>query len=257
LDETDELVGLCIRACVTMMSEAPALELRMRQNCVLALTGEPVADLNMLFVGPNPDAEAFLTEAMVRVNERGLPLLAMMSPHVARTLAPAAERLGLAAAGTAPLMTLRSETPVRPSRPCDIRRALGAELVGIAGDLVSAAFSLPRDAVARSMDVAITETSGLETYVAWGEAGPMSAVSVTPAGTTAGIWSMATPPEHQGKGVGRALLTGVIDDYRRRGVERFFLIATEAGRPLYASLGFEVVAELSAWVLGHSTQMHG
>ena len=68
---------------------------------------------------------------------------------------------------------------------------------------------------------------------------------------------MATPPEHQRKGMGLALLSQVIDDYRRRGVERFFLIATEAGRPLYASLGFETIADLSAWVLGHSTQVHG
>jgi hypothetical protein len=49
--------------------------------------------------------------------------------------------------------------------------------------------------------------------------------------------------------MGRALLTQVMDDYRRRGVERFYLGATEAGRPLYTSLGFEAIAELSAWVL--------
>ncbi len=50
--------------------------------------------------------------------------------------------------------------------------------------------------------------------------------------------------------MGRALLTHVIEDYRSRGVERFHLGATEAGRPLYASLGFETIADLSAWVLG-------
>jgi hypothetical protein len=49
----------------------------------------------------------------------------------------------------------------------------------------------------------------------------------------------------------------VINDYRSRGVERFYLGATEAGRPLYASLGFEPIADLSAWILGHSTQVHG
>ena len=57
--------------------------------------------------------------------------------------------------------------------------------------------------------------------------------------------------------MGRALLTQVINDYRSRGVERFHLGATEAGRPLYASLGFEPIADLSAWVLGHSTQVRG
>ena len=64
-------------------------------------------------------------------------------------------------------------------------------------------------------------------------------------------------PEHQRKGWGRALLTQVIDDYRGRGMERFYLGATEAGRPLYANLGFETIADLSAWVLGPSPQAPG
>jgi GNAT superfamily N-acetyltransferase len=51
---------------------------------------------------------------------------------------------------------------------------------------------------------------------------------------------MATPPEQQRRGRGRALLTQVIDDYRGRGVDRFHLGATEAGRPLYTSLGFRL-----------------
>ena len=52
-------------------------------------------------------------------------------------------------------------------------------------------------------------------------------------------------------------LTQVIADYRDRGIERFHLGATEAGRPLYASLGFETIADLSAWVLGPSAQAPG
>ncbi|MFI4973275.1 MAG: GNAT family N-acetyltransferase [Caulobacterales bacterium] len=261
MDETEELIRLCARALVAQMNAGPGFELHMTRNCVLGLTDEPLADFNMLILGPDPDAEVFLTRSVARARERGLPLLAMMSPHVAQTLAPVATRLGLTAAGTSPLMVLRPETslgtPIRPSRPVKVTRALGPELVGIAGDLVAAAFDLPRDVVARCIDVGITETAGVETYIAWGEDGPMSAVSVTPTGNTAGISLMATPPEHQRKGMGRALLAQVMDDYRRRGVERFHLGATEAGRPLYASLGFEPIADLSAWVLGHSTQVHG
>ena len=257
MDETEELIRLCVRALVAQMSAAPGFELHMTRNCVLGLTDEPLADFNMLTLGPDPDAEGFLIRSVARVKERGLPLLAMMSPHVAQTLAPVATRLGLTAVGTSPLMVLRAGTPVRRSRPTKITRALGPELVGVAGDLVAAAFDVPRDAVARCIDVGLTETAGVETYIAWGDDGPMSAVSVTPTGNTAGISLMATPPEHQGKGMGRALLTQVIDDYRARGVERFHLGATEAGLPLYASLGFETIADLSAWVLGDSTQVHG
>ena len=257
MDETEELIRLCVRALVAQMNAAPGFELHMTRNCVLGLTDEPLADFNMLTLGPDPDAEGFLTRSVARAKERGLPLLAMMSPHVAQTLAPIATRLGLTAAGTSPLMVLRAGTPVRPSRPVKVTRALGPELVGIAGDLVAAAFDVPRDAVARCIDVGLNETAGVETYIAWGDDGPMSAVSVTPTGNTAGISLMATMPRRQRKGMGRALLTQVINDYRGRGVERFHLGATEVGRPLYESIGFEKIADLSAWLLGHSTQVQG
>jgi GNAT superfamily N-acetyltransferase len=249
MDETEELIQLCVRALATQMITAPGIELHMTRSCVLGLTDEPLADFNRLTLGADPDAEGFLVRSVARAKERGRPLSAVMSPQVAQSLAPVATRLGLKAVGAAPLMVLRPDVPVQPSRPTNIVRALGPELVGIAGDLISAAFGTPRDVIARCIDVCMTETAGAETYIAWGDEGPMCTVSVTPTGDTAGITLMATPPEHQRKGMGRALLTHVIADYRRRGVERFHLGATEAGRPLYASIGFELVADLPVWVL--------
>lgn len=249
MDETEELIQLCVRALVAQMSAAPGFELHMTRHCVLGLTDEPLADFNMLTLGDDPDAEGFLTRSVARAKERGVPLLAVMSPRAANTLAPVAARLGLTPAGTTPLMVLRAATSVQPSRAIKVTRALGPELVRIAGDLAAAAFSVPRDAVARCIDIGLTETAGVETYIAWGDNGPMSAMTVTPTGTTAGISLMATPPQHQRKGMGRALLTHVINDYRRRGMDRFHLSATEAGLRLYQSVGFEPVADLSAWVL--------
>lgn len=249
MDETEELVELCGRALALQMISGPGIELHMTRRCVLGLTDEPLADFNRLILGADPDAEGFLVRSVARARERGRPLAAVMSPRVAQSLAPVATRLGLSAVGAAPLMVLRPDAPVRPSRPTRIARALGPELVGVAGDLIAAAFGTPRDVVARCIDVGMTETAGVETYIAWGDEGPMCTVSVTPTGATAAITLMATPPEHQRKGMGRALLSQVIGDYRRRGVERFHLGATEAGRALYASVGFELVADLPAWKL--------
>lgn len=193
--------------------------------------------------------EGFLIRAVARAKERGRPLSAIMSPRAAVTLAPVATRLGLAAVGTSPLMVLRPDVPVRPGRPTRIARALGPELVGVAGDLIAAAYDTPRNLVASYFDVGMTETSGVETYIAWGDEGPMCTISVTPTGDTGGISLMATPPEHQRKGIGRALLSHVIEDYRRRGMQRFHLGSSDAGRRLYDSLGFELVADLSVWIL--------
>jgi hypothetical protein len=55
--------------------------------------------------------------------------------------------------------------------------------------------------------------------------------------------------------MGRALLTQMINDFRGRCVERFFLIAAKPSQALCASLGFETIADLSTWVLGHSSLM--
>ena len=90
--------------------------------------------------------------------------------------------------------------------------------------------------------------------MAYDDETPVSSVTATRTGGTAGIWCMSTPPERQGRGYGRALLTGVIDELRSQDVRRFYLFATAAGRPLYESLGFETSADDAVWVKGHSTQ---
>ena len=248
MDETEELIELCVRTLVSQMIPAPRVELHVTRRCVLGLIDEPAADFNRLILGADPQAEDFLVRAAALAKARGRPLVATMSPRAADTLAPVATRLGFAPVGAAPMMVLRADTPVQPG-PMKVVRALGPELARVAGDLIAAAFDTPRDVIARCIDVCMTPTAGVETYIGWGDDGPMCTVSVTPTGDTGAISLMATPPEHQRKGVGRALLSHVIDDYRRRGMTRFHLGATEAGRRLYESLGFEVVADLPVWLL--------
>jgi len=256
-DEVAELHRLSGRALVAMIGEAPSMEVRLTSNSAFGLSGENVADYNMILLAP-PVSEAapFLEEAITRADALGLEVLALMAPAVAEPLAPAAERLGLAAAGQVPLMVLRSAANPRPCRACRIKQATDTEMARIAGDLISAAFQLPRQAVARVTETSVTSTASADIYVAFDGETPMSSVTITRSGKTAGVWSMATPPEHQGKGMGRALLSRVIERLRHEGVERFYLFATAAGFPLYASLGFVTLAEELAWVKGHSTQTH-
>lgn len=249
MDETDEIIRLCVRALVAQMADVPGVEMALTRDCVLGLTGDASADFNRLTLGMGPETEAFLVSSVARARARGLPLIAVAPPRVAEALGSVAASLGLTPVGTSPLMVLRAGTPVTPSRPVRITRALGPEMVAIAGDLAAAAFDAPRDAIARYIDVCVTETAGVETWIAWDDEAPMSAVTVTPTGNTAGISLMATPPDRRRRGWGRALLTQVMADYRGRGVARFHLGATDAGLALYESLGFVTLASLSAWLL--------
>jgi GNAT superfamily N-acetyltransferase len=255
MDETLELNRLAGRAVAAIIAGSPGREVRLTPNCALALSGEAVADLNMLLIGPDAEAERFLGDAMARVAERTLPLLVLMTPHVAGALTPVAQRLGLTPAGAIPLMRLRAETPVRLGGACEVERADDQRTIGIVGDLAAAAFDLPRAAVARTLEASLAERAGVEAFIGSSQGAPMSAVTVTRAGQAAGVWNMSTPPQHQRKGMGRALLTRVIDRYRRAGVGRFYLFATAAGRGLYESIGFETIADYPVWVLGHSTQV--
>jgi GNAT superfamily N-acetyltransferase len=255
MDEIAELHRLAGRATAAIF-ESEKAEVRITAGGALILSGEPVADLNMLVLAspPSPAAAQLLAESAALIVARDLPLVALAPPDTGAVLAATAARLGLEAAGTMPLMVLRGPPRGQPLCQCRIEDAAGAAGQRIATDLASAAFQLPADALGRAWAASFGDTSGARTYVAYDDATPVSSVTVTRQGATAGIWCMSTPPERQGRGFGRGLLTGVIDELRSAGVARFYLFATAAGRPLYAALGFETLAEDAVWVKGHSTQ---
>ena len=176
MNETDELVELCVRALAMQMSAAPGAELHTTRRCILALTDEISADHNRLILGADTDVEGFLVRSVTRARERDRPLVALMAPTVAEALAPLATQLGLTAVGASPLMVLRPNVAVQPTRPIKVVRALGPELVSVAGDLIAAAFDEPRDVIARCIEASITPTSGVETYVGWAEDRPVCTV---------------------------------------------------------------------------------
>src|SRR5580658_7085130 len=117
MDETEELIRLCVRALAAQMIAAPGIELSMTQTCILGLSDEPVADSNRMTLGDGPDIEAFLVRSAARATERGRPLTAVMSPRASERLAPVATRLGFAQVGAAPLMVLRPDVVVELGRP--------------------------------------------------------------------------------------------------------------------------------------------
>lgn len=255
MDEIAELHRLAGRASAAVFG-GPDAEVRITPGGVLALSGEPVADLNMLVLAspPSPAAEGLLADAAALIDARNLPLVALAPPDTGAALAATAARLGLEAGGTMPLMVLRGPPRGQPVCQCLIQDAVGAEGLRIATELAAAAFQLPADSLRRAWAASFGDTSGARTYVAWDDGTPSSSVTVTRTGGTAGIWCMSTPPERQRRGFGRGLLTGVIDELRSAGVRRFYLFATAAGRPLYEALGFETIADDAVWVRGHSTQ---
>jgi GNAT superfamily N-acetyltransferase len=58
------------------------------------------------------------------------------------------------------------------------------------------------------------------------------------------ILNMYTEPPYRGRGVARRIMSAILDWCRADGFETVFLHASEQGRPLYESLGFEPTTEM-------------
>jgi GNAT superfamily N-acetyltransferase len=59
-----------------------------------------------------------------------------------------------------------------------------------------------------------------------------------PSGRYGYVFNVATDPGYRRRGFSRGCMAAVLDWYRARGVRKVDLKATEAGEPLYRSLGF-------------------
>jgi GNAT superfamily N-acetyltransferase len=245
-----EGLALCLRG-------ASSYEAHLTPDATLALSGEAVADLNYAVVGPGPAPEARLRELSQVIHARGLPIVVLLARDVAQALAPLAREAGFRPVGSMPLMV--HDTALSPVAQTSYQITLVTDADGLhEADAVAArAFSLPEDAAQRAFGPALLTAPGVEVFLARQGSAPVSSVQTTRFGSSVGIWTMATAPEHQRQGAGRALLEHVMRHRRDRGASLVYLCATQAGYPLYERLGFRTVSECAVWVAGHSTQVPG
>ena len=66
---------------------------------------------------------------------------------------------------------------------------------------------------------------------------------------SAWIGNLIIAPTERGRGYGAALFDNTVKDLRCAGVKTLWLTASAQGAPLYASRGFQTVAEIQRWVL--------
>jgi GNAT superfamily N-acetyltransferase len=153
---------------------------------------------------------------------------------------------------------------------CTIRPATLTDAEVIAGHRV-AMFrdmgEIPTDAVANELlaasTIALNALLREGSYVGWLAADPGGRV-VAGAGAHIKPWlpriadngarvaasrlplvvNVYTEPEWRGKGIARALMTALMDWSVGEGFDRVLLHASDAGRPLYASLGFAPTNEM-------------
>ena len=230
---------------------APGFEAHLTPTGWLILTGEPVADLNMIFVDDGPDPEGQLHAFGEVLRHRALPALVLLSDPIADRLVTPATALGLQLSGHVPLMVHRPVGEDAPSTAVDrfrVEVVTDTTALGEACQLAAEAFALPLAVIARVLSPAILDTPGVTIFLAREGDQPVSTVMAMQVGSMVGLWTMATLTARQRQGAGRAVLTHALTHHRTRGADLFYLLATEAGKPLYEQVGFQTLAEATVWV---------
>ena len=241
-------------AVTTFLGEAERYEAAARPGLQLALSNEPVADMNMLIVGAGADHDHF-RDMVSMCLDRNIPFLVMIYPEAGKAFDNIAAEQGLVYAVDFPIM-VRDDLPLEPSGNPDVNvvRAQSVEDADASADVMVSAYSMPKDSVLRALPASLFDAPGADVYVARLNGEAAGSVTLTYHGDTCGIWAMGTDAARQRGGIGRRLLSTAMVQARNSGVRRFFLGATPAGFRLYEGLGFETVCSARVWVSGETHQ---
>jgi len=245
---------LTIDAVSTFLGQAADYEAAGRPGVQLALSNEPIADMNMLIAGGGAREDHFRAMAG-RCLDREIPFLAILFPDAADRLEAGCSALGLLYATEWPIM-VRGDVALNPAGNSDVTvgRASTVEDAHGSADVLVSAYSMPRESVLRVLPPSYFESPGTDVYLARLGGETVGTVTLTYHGDTCGIWAMGTDTSRQRNGIGRRLLSTAMSEARRHGIRRFFLGATPAGFRLYESLNFKTVCSARVWVSGVTHQ---
>jgi GNAT superfamily N-acetyltransferase len=207
----------------------------------------PTTELNVCGLDPKADRNSAMELASVLGPEQ--PALVFTSVTASDEARQALVEVGF---DVAPILEPVMQTRTRPEPvvgPFDIQRCTSVADLNAALDLTAAAHQVPRHFLTASIGEAAAAGRASVWLARDGEQ-PISTVWLTRVGECLGVMEMMTPPEHQGRGAGRALLSRALHTEWEPTVTRTVLLGTPAGRRLYESLGFVAVDESLSCVRG-------
>ena len=214
----------------------------------LAVSGIPAPDLNCGLVDAGEAVAENVAAVAGRLRDRRLPGLVLVTDAAGDEGRSAAAAAGLVPVARMPLMAMAATALCMQPSPFTVRRVAHAADLSAANRVMAAAFELPPDQVEEAFPAAMLSATDIRVDLVLDGDEPVGALQTTSEGGLTGIWSMATLPNHRRRGIARVGLADALARRFSEGCHTAFLIATEAGRPLYDAIGFKVVAWSDAWL---------
>ena len=208
-------------------------------ECPFVATGLPAAFFNGVYAtGPVANPDQLIADATTFMAQRGVPWLLWVREGVDDALLDASRRAGLTGRPPARDDASRDPRESSPSRwPRDHRRPRRRRTRGRSRPR-RRGFEMPREFVdvvaAGSMldDPTVVMVTGSVNGV------PVSTALVGVTGNTAGIYNVATPPEHRRRGYGEAVTWAAVAEGHRLGCDHSVLQASPMGAPVYRRMGY-------------------
>jgi ribosomal protein S18 acetylase RimI-like enzyme len=154
----------------------------------------------------------------------------------------AASTLGYTAAERLPgMVTTAAELAEMPAPQLEVLRLATADGFAQALAVAAAGFDAPADLLAPIYMLEVTSLDGMTVYL-----GRVDGTDVTTAihfviGDAVGIFNVATPEEHRGRGYGAAITAQAVREGFAAGASFAFLQSSDLGQSVYRRLGFREV----------------
>lgn len=261
-DELLESNEQCIAMWSAFARRFPEGKVERLPGLTAALSGTPMTFQNVFFVSsPVRDAEDFAERcrvAVARGKASGQPWL--LSTCQAWAGEPEVANEILARFGLAPVLVntgMVADDLAPPRRPppgeLELRRVVDQETRNAVGDLNCTAYHMPLELGRMTIGQEGFWSDSFFGYVGFVDGQPVSCTVTAPVDGRLYVSWVATHPEHRKKGYGEAVMRRSVEACAAAtGLRRTVLHATDAGRPVYAAMGYRDVAPFCWYALKES-----
>jgi N-acetylglutamate synthase len=223
---------------------------RREGGVVAAVSGVALSVLNGVWaeeVDPDDDIVAHLID---QVASTGLPYCLQLRPGSGEALANLAARRGMVRAGEVPLMVLEDAGALAAVQEVDglLVRQLSPEEARAHATVAASGFEVPEEPFLQLMTPAVLRLPGVQCYIGVVDGQPVTTGLGVSLGPFVGVFNVATPPAHRGRGFGAAVTARTVADGLAKGALWSWLQSSSAGYGVYTRLGFRTVEQWDCWV---------
>jgi ribosomal protein S18 acetylase RimI-like enzyme len=208
---------------------------------LMAFPPIPIAQFNGVW--PLDDGAApMLSAALAELEELGLPSSVQVRRGHTPAFAAEAKRLGFTNELELPGMAARAgDLPSPQPNGLTLTRVSGGRDLDDALATAAGGFGAPASSMAPLYMPAVLAAEGFSLYLGRVDGMPVSTSVGLTVGDTLGIFNVATPPEHRGRGYGAALTAEAARAGFANGADLAWLQSSAMGHSVYERLGFRDV----------------